>query len=75
MFFKISWSKAVWLEGNIEEVGTVPTLWIENEYIRWPVGVNALRTMAEQKTPGEKWKSFPLVKVQLSSGNIFFLYE
>ena len=49
MFFKISWSKAVWLEGNIEEVGTVPTLWIENEYIRWPVGVNALRTMAEQK--------------------------
>ena len=37
----MSWSKAVWLEGNIEEVGTVPTSWIENEYIRWPFGVNA----------------------------------
>ena len=71
----MSWSKAVWLEGNIEEVGTVPTSWIENEYIRWPVGVNALRAMAEQKIPDEKWKSFPLVKVKLSSGNFFLLYK
>ena len=47
----------------MEEVGTVPTSWIESEYIRW------------QKIPDEKWKSFPLVKVKLSSGNIFFLYE
>ena len=69
------WSKAVWLEGNIEEVGTVLTSWVVNENIRWPVGINALRAMVEQKMPDEKWKSFPLVKVKLSSGNIFFLYE
>ena len=71
----MSWLKPVWLEGNIEEVGTVPTSWIENEYIRWLGGMNALRAIAEQKIPAEKWKSFPLVKVKLSSGNIFFLYE
>ena len=28
------WSKAVRLEGNIEEVGTVLTSWIVNENIR-----------------------------------------
>ena len=71
----MSWSKAVSLEGNIEEVGTVPTSWIEYEYIRWPVGMNALQAMAEQKIPDEKWKSSSLVKVKLSSGNIFCLYE
>ena len=71
----MSWSKAVWLGGNIEEVGTVPTSWIEYEYIRWPVGMNALRAMAEQKIPDEKRKSSSLVKVKLSSGNTFFLYE
>ena len=65
----------MWLEGNIEEVGTVSTSGIGNEYIRWPVDVNALWAMAEQKIPDEKWKSFPLVKVKLSSGNIFLLYE
>ena len=71
----MGWSKAVWLEGNTEEFGTVPTSWNENEYIHWPVGMNGLRVMAEQKIPDEKWKSFPLVKLKMSSGNIFFLYE
>ena len=71
----MSWLKAVWLEGNIEEVGTVSTSWIENEYIRWLGGMNALRAIAEQQISDEKWKLFLLVKVKLSSGNIFFLYE
>ena len=59
----------------MEEVGTVPTSWIESEYIRWAVDMNAVRAMAEQKIPDGKWKSFPSVEVKLSSGNIFFLYE
>ena len=71
----MSWSKAMWLEGNIEEVGTVPTSWIGNENICWPVGINALRAMAEQKIPDEKWKLLPSVKVKLPSDNIFILYE
>ena len=60
------WSKAVWLEGNIEEHETDPTSQVENENILWQVGVNALRAMARQKIHDEKWKSFPLVKVKLS---------
>ena len=71
----MSWSKAVRLEGNIEEVGTVQTSWIENETICWPVGINALRTMTEQKIPDKKWKLLPSVKVKLPSDNIFILHE
>ena len=75
LLFNMIWSKAVWLEGNIEKVGTVPISWIEKKNILWLVGINALRAIAEQKIPDEKWKLFQLVKVEQLSSNIFFLYE
>lgn len=32
------WKRAVWIEGNQEEEGVVPTSWIDGETLRWPFG-------------------------------------
>lgn len=64
------WVRAVWLEGGIEEEGVIPEVWVEDENVRWPNGVNVLRARSEQRVPSAKWHTFPLVKVKFRSGNI-----
>ena len=65
------WVRAVWLEGSREEEGVIPEVWVENNTVRWPNGINVLRARAEHRKPTEKWHKFPLVKVKFKSGQIF----
>lgn len=64
----MSWIRAVWLEGEKEEEGTIPDLWIEQDSVLWPPVANGLRFLKERKNPTEKWKKFPLVKIKKKSG-------
>lgn len=61
------WTRAVWLEGDVEEEGTIPSCWITDNTVFWPNGINVLRAMSEMQQPTEKWKPFKLVKVKITS--------
>ncbi|XP_062592957.1 serine/arginine-rich splicing factor 4-like [Saccostrea cucullata] len=65
----MSWIRAVWVEGEKEEEGTVPDMWIENDTVLWPPVVNSLKFLKERRKPTEKWKKFPLVKIKKKSDN------
>ena len=43
------WVRAVWIEGEREEEGVIPEVWIENKTVRWPDGINVLRARTEQR--------------------------
>ena len=43
----MSWIRAVWLEGEKEEEGTIPDLWIEQDSVLWPPVANGLRFLKE----------------------------
>ena len=62
------WSRAVWLEPQGEEEGVIPSLWIQDDTVFWPPGVDATKAMANQKEPTFKWRRFKLVKVKITSG-------
>ena len=36
------WVRAVSLEGGIEEEGVIPEVWVQDENVRWPNGMNVL---------------------------------
>lgn len=63
-----TWSRAVWLEGDQEEEGVIPTCWVKNKSVMWPSGTNVLKAMREMKLPEEHWIKFDLVKIKFTSG-------
>jgi hypothetical protein len=36
------WARAIWLEGGIEVEGVIPEVWVQDENVRWPNGMNVL---------------------------------
>ena len=62
------WCRAVWKEGEQEEEGVIPEVWVVGKNVMWPRGVNALRAMNEHRVPEEKRDTFSLVKVKCTSG-------
>ena len=64
----ISWSRAVWFKGSKVYEDTVPTKWIENGTLYWPVGVNALQASKESRDPESNWKKIKLKKVKVTDG-------
>jgi hypothetical protein len=65
------WARAVWEEGNKIQEGVVPKVWIENNTVRWPSGLNVKKPYAEKQTPCDNWKTFPLIKIKCSAGQSF----
>jgi hypothetical protein len=41
------WTRAVWEEGNKIHEGVIPKMWIENNTVRWPSGLNVRKPHAE----------------------------
>ncbi|XP_057310432.1 uncharacterized protein LOC130648402 isoform X1 [Hydractinia symbiolongicarpus] len=70
----MAYTKCVWVEklNGMEQEATIPSSWVfaAEGVIRWPVKVNALRAMQEQRLPQENWKTFNLVKVKLADDDI-----
>ncbi|CAC5370508.1 unnamed protein product [Mytilus coruscus] len=62
-------SRAVSKEGDQEEEGVVPSIWITEDGLMWPREINAIRAMKELhvRHPDEKWGCFELIKVKLTS--------
>ena len=56
------WTRAVWEEGNKIHEGVIPKVWIENNTVRWPSGLNVRKPHAEKQTPCANWKTFRLLK-------------
>ena len=66
----MAWARAVWNEDGKSFAGTCPYNWIDEEkkVLRWPVKINSLRAMNEERTPEENWRTFQLIKIKLRSG-------
>ena len=64
----MSWSRAVWQEKTQEEEMTIPTVWIQDGYVRWPEGLQVLKPFNQQLTPKDDWHKFKLIKVKLCTG-------
>ncbi|CAG2190084.1 unnamed protein product [Mytilus edulis] len=65
--------KTVWKEldpDEHEEECVIPSTWVNQETrkVRWPKGINTIRAMNKLRRPEEKWNTFDLVKVKVSSG-------
>ena len=63
----MSWCRAVWLEGSVEEELTIPSVWVEGsvnekQFVRWPNGINVLKACKQQAIPQNDWFCFPLLK-------------
>ena len=65
------WKRAVWIEGDREEEGVVPSNWIIGENLHWPKS-NAPKLHHERAQPGKNWKTFPLIKTKFTSGMFIF---
>ncbi|CAG2237711.1 unnamed protein product [Mytilus edulis] len=64
--------KTVWKEldpDEHEEECVIPSTWVNQETrkVRWPKGINTIRAMNKLRRPEEKWNTFDLVKVKVSS--------
>ena len=68
----MSWVRAVWVEGDTEEEGTVPDTWAKENMLFWPPVANSLRYLKERKEPTDKWKKFPIIKIKLRSGGLYY---
>ena len=64
----MSWSRAVWQEEIQEEEMTIPTVWIQEGYARWPEELQVLKAFNQQLTPKDNWHKFKLIKVKLCPG-------
>lgn len=65
----VMWTVAVWIEGEREVEGVLPSAWVDKTTIRWPpksAPVTKLFTVREP--PAANWQSFSLVKVKFTSG-------
>jgi len=68
----MSWSRAVWVEGEREEELTIPSNWIEDGFVRWPKVTNAVKYLQQRTEPCASWWSFPLTKVKFTSGMLCY---
>ena len=59
------WTRAVWIEGNQEEEGVVPTSWIDGKTLRWPFGCSATQALKDQRPPEQNRLTFKLLKINL----------
>ncbi|XP_047128315.1 uncharacterized protein LOC124809006 isoform X3 [Hydra vulgaris] len=66
---EFKWTRAVWMEGDDEEEGTILTKWVQGEFVRWPVKINALRALSEGRSPNKNWLKFDLVKLKCCSND------
>ncbi|CAC5373450.1 unnamed protein product [Mytilus coruscus] len=69
-----TWSRLVWNDLELdehEEECIILSVWINMtaKTVRWPKGVNAIRAINEPRRPEEKWNTFDLVKVTVTSGS------
>ena len=64
----MSWTRAAWQEPNSEEELTIPTVWMEENEVCWPSGMNVLRACNEKWLPKSDWHRFPLIKIKVQSG-------
>ncbi|XP_052268144.1 uncharacterized protein LOC127869536 [Dreissena polymorpha] len=55
------------MEGSEEIEGVVPSCWIMDKNVRWPLVSDAKKYILECRQPSLKWRSFPLVKRKLES--------
>ena len=69
---KLIWARAVWREGEKLMEDVVPLKWTNADSLFWPVGISFQRALSKQLEPAENWKKFPLIKIKLQSGKIFF---
>ena len=60
--------RAVWKEDDQEEEGVIPSVWVKENTVMWPRGVNVLKAMKEMRHPDDSWIKFDLVKLKFSSG-------
>jgi len=51
------WRRAVWKEGKQEEEGVVPDIWVKDDVLFWPPGVNAEKAMIDRREPNDKWRT------------------
>ncbi|XP_047123646.1 uncharacterized protein LOC124806625 isoform X6 [Hydra vulgaris] len=66
---EFKWTRAVWMEGDDEEEGTILNKWVQGENVRWPVKINALRALSEGRSPNKNWLKFDLVKLKCCSND------
>ena len=66
------WVRAVWKEGEKEFEDTIPSYWIINGFVRWPVGIHHSRAMKEKRPVQDNWKKFELIKKKMEDGKEFF---
>ena len=64
----MSWSRAVSQQETQEEEMTIPTVWIQDGYVRWPEGLQVLKAFNQQLSPKDNWHKFKLIKVKLRTG-------
>ena len=73
--FRMSWTRAVWLEDQQEEEFTIPSSWVceEQQSVYWPpTSLNAQKALNQRKQPTEAWRVFPLIKIKGTSGWLNF---
>ena len=46
----------------------IPTVWIQDGYVRWPEGLQLLKAFTQQLTANDDWHKFKLIKVKLCTG-------
>ena len=64
------WTRAVWREGERDEEGVVPDIWVDeqNHTLHWPKTANAEKAASERWSPKKNWWSFQLIKVKTVTG-------
>nr|XP_047123592.1 uncharacterized protein LOC101237407 isoform X2 [Hydra vulgaris] len=63
----MSWSRVVWKESLREEEMTIPTTWIIENNVCWPIGINVVRACLQQWPPKDDWIKYPIIKVKIQS--------
>ncbi|XP_065933070.1 uncharacterized protein [Magallana gigas] len=65
----MSWSRVIWKEKDIEVEEVIPSSWIAGNKVLWPPVSNAgaKKAIRQQWTPEQKWTSFELVRIKMSS--------
>lgn len=66
------WVRAVWKEGEMEEEGVIPDIWVQGKCVFWPPGVAAAKALRERWEPTERWRKFKLIKIKLTASKILY---
>lgn len=67
------WIRAVWREGDREEEGVIPSVWVSEKFVFWPPGTNAEKAVKNKEVPSSSWKRFDLIKIKHQAGKIYCL--